>query len=195
MKTPSPNTTNSVGKLPRIPKAPKLKVEITKELFESSKQADSSHCMIAAAIQIAFPEATSVSVDLQTIRLSRPKKKLRYIYLTPRTAQKAIIEFDQGREVEPFSFQLSGAHVTAMHQSKSQKLQGIEIDQDTAAPKKVEIELKKNTENIKKANLAKQGLRFDKGDNGTVPRRVGGKAPPTTPFGRRRAFGLRALER
>lgn len=193
IKTPAPSTTHAKAPAPKLPRPPRVKVNITQELVEQSKLADSSHCMIAEAVKIAYPDATKVSVDLQTIRFSNPAKRVRYIYLTPRLAQIALVQFDQGREVEPFSFTLAGAHVIGMYERPLQRLQGIEADQDTGATKPIEVAVK-NRERTHKARLAKQGLRFDD-NNGSVPRRVGGKAPPSTPFSRRRAFGLRALER
>src|SRR5258707_2331325 len=94
------------------PRSPKVTIEITPDLIESSKERDSSHCMIAEAVKKAYLGAAFVSVDLQTIRFSDHNKGLRYTYLTPRSAQIALIEFDQGTTPEPFSFQLRGGQVT-----------------------------------------------------------------------------------
>jgi hypothetical protein len=65
--------------------------------------------MIADAIKTAVPNAQSVSVDLSTIRWTDPVRELRYIYLTPRRAQIALIDFDAGRVPKPFDVQLAGA--------------------------------------------------------------------------------------
>ncbi|HEV2225042.1 MAG TPA: hypothetical protein VGR84_18770 [Candidatus Acidoferrales bacterium] len=171
-KTPREGS-QGIGKTPKRPRAPVLRLEISDEIFNAAKKADSAHCMIAEAVRTAYPEAGSISVDLQTIRFSDPNKRLRYIYLTPRLAQIGIVQFDQGYEIEPFSFRLAGGHVISMF-TRRRKTSG------------------QMTPGLAKAQLTKQGLR--QGYNKGVPERVGGKSPPTTPFSRRRAFGLRALQ-
>jgi hypothetical protein len=65
--------------------------------------------MIAEAIRLAVPNAQSVAVDLVTIRWTDPVRELRYIYLTPRLAQHALIDFDSGVEPRPFDVKLAGA--------------------------------------------------------------------------------------
>src|SRR5262245_57512785 len=73
--------------------SPRGLVRVTDELIETALPKNSEHCMIADAVKIAFPGAKGVSVDLATIRFSDPEKGLRYIYLTPRIAQTALVEF------------------------------------------------------------------------------------------------------
>lgn len=169
----------------RAPHSPRFRVVIDIDLIEISKERDSSHCMIAEAIRDVIPAAHSIAVDLQTIRFSLPEKRLRYTYLTPRIAQTALVQFDQGTTPEPFDFRLQGGQVTAMASRKS----------SNAAPRSKErtpaqiASLKKAR---KSAGLEKQRLATPTAGGG-VMRRVGGRTPPTTPFGRRRAFGLRAL--
>ena len=104
--------------LKRRPRGPKLTVKITPEIIERSKRANSKACMIAEAIKESFPEAKAVSVDLQTCRFTDHKRGLRYTYLTPRTGQKPLIDFDQGIHPEPFEMVLRNAHVTRMKGSK-----------------------------------------------------------------------------
>ncbi|MBO0736559.1 MAG: hypothetical protein J2P48_08325 [Alphaproteobacteria bacterium] len=184
----------------KIPRSPVITVNVTKEIFEASKQADSSHCMIASALKAAFPGAKGVSVDLQTIRFSDPDKRLRYIYLTPRLAQIGIIDFDQGHEVEPFSFRLAGGHVINMFGQKPTDLSGTKIDPRAGAPTPTKVAFRGKrarevtTHARRQATLAKQGLRPGDGKT-SVPERVGGRSPPRTPFSRRRAFGLRAIQK
>ena len=67
--------------------------------------------MIAEAIKKAIPRATGVSVDLQAIRWTDPDLQLRYVFLTPREAQVALLHFDRGETPEPFTMKLSNAHV------------------------------------------------------------------------------------
>lgn len=89
------------------------KVTVTRELIERATQRDSRHCMVAEAIKSAYPRLTNISVDLQTIRYTDPRMKKRYTCLTPPLAGNAIVEFDQGRTVEPFKLSLIPVHVTA----------------------------------------------------------------------------------
>jgi hypothetical protein len=83
-----------------------VSVQVTEPLIDRAEQKDSGHCMIADSIRVALPEAKSVSVDLATIRFTDPKKGQRYIYLTPPSTQRALIQFDQGIHTEPFTFRL-----------------------------------------------------------------------------------------
>lgn len=196
--------------------SPRLRVELTSEGIEAAKQRDSSHCMIAEAVKAAFPGAAYVSVDLQTIRFSDPEKHLRYTYLTPRSAQIALVNFDQGREPEPFAFRLSGGQVTRSGQSaglsnrrpnspltKTEADKAAKLLADGASDTDIAraVGCSRSTANrIRNGeSLAKQKL-VSRGDNGPrsgpqIPERIGGKTPPLTPFARRRQFGLRALER
>jgi len=152
--------------------------------------------MTAEAVKDAMPTASSISVDIQTIRFSLPEKRLRDTYLTPRIAQEAIIKFDQGETPDPFSFRLQGAHVTTMYTREKRATPHGRL---TPAQQ----------ESIKKARQyspTHQGRMVPDhpelmqtvqrgGENGRVSERVGGRPPPTTPFARRREFGLRALKR
>jgi hypothetical protein len=62
--------------------------------------------MVAEAIRAAEPRFNHVSADLATIRFTDPRKGARYLFLTPPLAQQALINFDQGHKVEPFTFLL-----------------------------------------------------------------------------------------
>lgn len=167
----------------RSPRSPRVVMEITNDVIKDAVPRDSSHCMFAEAVKNAYPEASHVSVDLQTIRFTDLKKGFRYTYLTPRVAQVAIVKFDQGSLPEPFSCRLRNGQVTRSgNKHRSGPLTEKQREQKSAAAKI-------GREELKKARLASQG------DNGRVPDRIGGKTPPTTPFARRREFGLRALER
>jgi hypothetical protein len=95
----------------RVPYSPRLTLSIDRETIEASTRRKSSHCMIAEAIKRAIPRATGVSVDLQAIRWTDPDLQLRYIFLTPREAQVALLHFDRGQTPEPFEMKLSNAHV------------------------------------------------------------------------------------
>lgn len=91
--------------------SPRLVIDVPKDIIETSTARDSSHCMIADAIARAIPNARYISVDLATIRFTDLEAGVRYVYLTPRSAQAALLDFDQGEIPEPFSVRLRDAHV------------------------------------------------------------------------------------
>lgn len=182
------------------PRSPRVTIDVTTDLIEGSKERDSSHCMIAEAVKAAVPGASFVSVDLQTIRFSDPKKRLRYTYLTPRSAQIALIEFDQGMAPEPFSFQLRHGQVTFSGQRPSLKAQREQEKQQASGqdeentPKAAAHHNQEKARDVK-ARLVRRDVPVDSESSRPVPEKIGGKTPPTTPFARRRSFGLRALEK
>lgn len=71
-------------------------LDVTEQIIDNATQRDSAHCVIADAIRATIPEATRISVDLQTIRFTDTTNSRRYIWLTPPAAQMAILGFDQG---------------------------------------------------------------------------------------------------
>jgi hypothetical protein len=91
--------------------AGELIVDVTAELIAAATVRDSRRCMIAEAIKEQNPHLRSILVDLQTIRWTNPRTRKRYICLTPETAGMALVNFDQGREIEPFVFRVVAAQV------------------------------------------------------------------------------------
>lgn len=167
------------------PKAPAVKLEITEELIADAIPRDSSHCLWAEAVKAAYPDAQRIAVDIQTIRFTDPKKALRYTYLTPRTAQIALVQFDQGIRPEPHSVQLRRGQVTRSAQKTPERIPSVSLRSlDRAAQQKAAA--KKGRDVLAKTTLRKH-------DDTSVPDRVGGKTPPIA-AGKRRAFGLRGLD-
>lgn len=148
------------------PRSPRVMVAVTTEHIAEAVPRDSGHCMIAEAVKSAYPGAGRVSVDLQTIRFSDYSKGVRYTYLTPRVAQVALIQFDQGIRPEPIGFTLRQGLVTRAGRS-------------TGGAKAPDV-------------LAKSDLRLE-GSTSSI-RRVGGRTPPVGAIGARRSFGLRSLD-
>jgi hypothetical protein len=157
--------------------------------------------MIADSVRSSYPAASRVSVDLATIRFSDSAKGLRYTFLTPRTAQVALVNYDRGIKPTPFDFELRGPHITRAGSRHTPRATLTE-----AQKKGYE---KRGTKGVEKARdvLRKTGLRAsNKGPlqfNDKIPDRVGGQTPPlqqsktskgNIPFTRRRAYGLRALD-
>src|SRR5437899_7159508 len=147
----------------KMKRSPRLRLDVTEELIQKAVPKDSKHCMIAEAVKIAFPSASAIAVDLATIRFSDRKKRFRYTYLTPRIAQAALVNFDQERAPEPFSFTLRGAQITNL--DRAPKNSNADTPSEASEGR---------TEALKKARLV-----FRKGrEAGNVPDRVGGQAPP-----------------
>ena len=99
--------------------SPNFVIRVTQQIIDTAVPKDSNHCMVADAIKAALPEAASVTVDLQSVRFSDPSRGLRYVYLTPRIAQEALILFDEGMKVPPFECRLSRAsQIVSMYRRK-----------------------------------------------------------------------------
>jgi len=156
--------------------------------------------MLAEAVKEAFPGARFVSVDLQTIRFTDPdpKRPYRYTYLTPRRGQVALVDFDQGRGIEPFEVQLRGGAVTPIRYQKKPKA--------AASPAKSTSPVKngkttKVEEKPSKVAPRKTLLPPRSGANkNNIPEVGGGQTPPRAalsspkrPRGTRRVFGLRSM--
>jgi len=167
------------------PRAPKITLVITDELIEDAIPRDSSHCLWAEAVKSAYPSAQRIAVDLATIRFSDPTRGLRFTYLTPRAAQVALVQFDQGVKPVPHSVQLRNGHVTRMAQKAKKLISPAQVEQRRKAGEKG-----RNVQAKTRSALAKTSLRHSGG--GGVPDRVGGKTPPIG-AGRIRSFGLRGL--
>lgn len=94
--------------------APTVFLKVSLEIIASSVPKDSGRCMISEAIKLIRPRAKRIETDLQTIRWTEYERDPspgapiahRYVYLTPRPAQKALVAFDYGIVPDPFSIQL-----------------------------------------------------------------------------------------
>jgi hypothetical protein len=164
-------------------------------MIESALPENSAHCMIAEGVKAAYPKARRVSVDLATIRFTDPATNTRFIYLTPRPAQLALLDFDHGDHPEPFTVQASVAQVVAAKAS--------------AAKGTTEAAAKGPTGPAKK-RTRKRAVLIENTRSGSrrVPIKVGGNAPPMGVLargsgsnkpragartGQIRSFGLKAM--
>ena len=162
----------------KFPRGPVIRVQVKKETITSAVTADSTKCWIAESIKAAYPEAKNVAVDVATTRFSDFERGLRFVYLTPYTAQKALIEFDEGTPPVPFSFLLRNAHVTRAGITAARK----EGNKKRAAASSASLTKK----------LAKPRIQKNPGaQSGALPRRVGGRRPPQLKT--LRQFGVRAF--
>jgi len=103
----------------RKPRAKVIRVNVTQEAIDRAVPKESTVCMIAEAIKDAFEDASNVSVDLQTCRVTDKKRGLRYVYVTPRAAGLALLQFDAGIKPAPFSLTLKGGHVLRAGKKKT----------------------------------------------------------------------------
>ena len=83
-----------------------MRISVSEKNIANGKQKNSNSCMIADAIKERYPASQFISVDLQSIRFTDPKRRKRYIYLTPPIAQLALVKFDLGAKVTPFDFRV-----------------------------------------------------------------------------------------
>ena len=157
---------------------PQRKVSVTQEHITDSMKGNSSHCMIAEAIKDRFPNLKRVAVDIQTIRATDPVKDKRYIWLTPAPAQRAIIDFDEGRPPQPFKFNLRGGQVIAIervqHRDTKKRAAKIVVGKGLTRKRKPD----------KDGNIQPSAMTM----NGRLI--LGGTAPPISKLGGRRQFGL-----
>jgi hypothetical protein len=198
----------------RALKAPRVNLVITPELVADAIAEDSSHCMIAEAVKAALPYARWVSVDIQTIRFSDPQTRARYVYLTPRLGQSALVKFDAGEKVEPFRMQLRDPHITSMNPPRSQRKPAAEPrtehERQVADAKRALLADARERKARSRGGTSPKLMSDDKrkpgprGGGQPLPRLEGGNPPPTAalasgsgriPAGRRRQYGIRALDR
>ena len=81
-------------------------INITEKEINEGLVADSRKCMIAEAVKACLPNVKNVSVDLATVRFTDKKTGSRYTYMTPRAAQQALVQFDNGQKPDPFRIRL-----------------------------------------------------------------------------------------
>jgi hypothetical protein len=201
----------------RTLKAPRVNLAITPELIADAIAEDSSHCMIAESVKVALPHVRHVSVDIQTIRFSDPQDRVRYVYLTPRLGQTALVRFDAGEEIEPFTMQLRDPHITPMNAPRSQRkppaVPRTEHDRQVADAKRALLADARERKARVQAPIGRGGTSpkmvagskpGPKGGGQALPRLEGGNPPPTAalasgdgriPPSRRREYGMRAFDR
>lgn len=173
---------------------PQVAVTVTRERIDQATQRDSGHCMIADAVRDAVPDASAISVDLQTIRWTDSAKGLRYIYLTPRVAQVALVKFDQGIPTEPFSFRVRSGQILKSGRTKYQP-QELGTARDHHIPDRIggtapPLAALSNSAHAV-TNLPVSSVDSELGD-GAPEQGPKKHAAPT--YAKRRAYGLRALE-
>ena len=194
--------------------SPRPRVEITQEIIDQATPKNSGHCVIADAIAAKVPGASSVSVDLATVRWTDRAKGVRYIWLTPVSAQQLLLAFDAGLPIEPQTLRFGAAAQIIEIKASSR------ASAERTAARRQELEAKeaagealtspeRRTLSRSRADRAKMGgagvedrpvseapasLAYV-GGQGKQTVKVGGKAPGSAVLahgrGRRRQYGLR----
>ena len=195
------------------PTAPRIKVEITAERIANSIKRDSRHCMISEAVKEAAPFASDVRTDVAFIRVRNPERRLDYHYATPKIAVKALVDWDEGIEIEPFTFTIGKAtHIT--------RYRGPDSNVSPEERQQRKAERQRRNDKIKRETVATEPDQFASGEhrarlaaaikdptltlgpaialppsNGnrnSIPTLVGGRAPARYPqLMSTRKFGLR----
>jgi hypothetical protein len=83
----------------------KLKVEVSGMELATAEKSDSRYCMIAEAIRRMYPELRNIQVDTQSIRVTDRVRREQLTFMSPATAQVAIVRFDEGDTLRPFEFE------------------------------------------------------------------------------------------
>lgn len=98
----------------RMSRNAEVVIEVTAEDIALAIPKDSAHCMIADALGRCRPDTRFRSVDLATIRWSDPRTGKRYVALTPPVAQRALLDFDEGIQPEPFMFRVRPVQIVSI---------------------------------------------------------------------------------
>lgn len=148
--------------------APMITLKVDAETIARSCVRNGHHCMVAEALKKQYPNLSYIAADIQTIRATDLKKRERYIWITPRNVQQLIIDFDQGKKPAPFKINMRVGQILESGNGMPLKKKG-----ERKPRAKAQVGVEKNHPRIAAI--------------------VGGKAPPRSPIGFRREFGVRAL--
>ena len=171
-----------------MPRTPSPILEITEEIIANAERRNSSACMIADTIKVAIPEASYVTVDLQTCRFTLLKQGLRFTYLTPSMGQSALVNFDQGDHTKPFTMRLRGGHATKAGRKK--KAAGAPRDKTTITTKAGQMTRSGGAP----PPLGALSSTSPKSEHDAKKRDKRDKKDHTTGVGSRRRFGIKNLK-
>lgn len=93
---------------------PLRRIYVRQDHITHAVRRDSKRCMIATAVHDNIPWATYILVDSQSIRFSNYESGERYVYLTPPSVQQALLDFDSGVVVKPFSINMRLGYIRQM---------------------------------------------------------------------------------
>jgi hypothetical protein len=170
------------------------------------------------AIADALPHCRHISCDLQSLRITDPKKQLRYTFLTPHLARDVIVNFDQGLrdKLVPCTFSMRPAIVAQSGKKRAtptvEQLRGSGLKLAQEQPhvpsswqerhRAASALVVAGTHAGEAAQAAVPPRRSRRQPRalvsavrkGEVPVQLGGRPPPTSILARRE-FGMRAIRR
>jgi hypothetical protein len=101
-----------------------IKINVGTLDIATAEKKDSRFCMIAEAIRRDYPQLRNVQVDTQAIRVTDRQAREQLTFMTPLQVQVAIVQFDEGDSLEPFTATLREPRVRQI--SKATK-NGVEV--------------------------------------------------------------------
>ncbi len=87
-------------------KSKTYKIPVTSWDVAFAERKQSRFCMIAEALKRVYPSVRNVQIDTATVTFTDRERSERLQFLTPPTAQQAILDFDDGNHIEAFTVDL-----------------------------------------------------------------------------------------
>ena len=81
-------------------------VAVGQEEIEKAHRANSKKCMIVRSIERDYPTLTRIVVQKNDVRVTDPDRNVIYTFDMAPLARAAILKWDMGEPVEPFTFKL-----------------------------------------------------------------------------------------
>lgn len=178
-----------------------LKLDVTEEIIDRAVRRDSTACVLADALKVAVKGGVRPLVDLQTMSITVPERGLRYHWLTPRSAQRILINFDQGAQLAPEVVRLSQGWTTSIRNnggpqtklSREERKQALEAGEAAGSLSPVEVRALATMRTTDERRAASDGAEHDPGTpEGQVRSRWNGRPPVASLTNQNgRKYGLR----
>jgi hypothetical protein len=168
----------------------KQRVTIPQSRIDAATRQDSANCMVSEELPLQLP-VIRVITDGRTIRMTHKVTGVRYVFLTPQAVIQYIADWDEGRDIKPFSFRLGNPTQIVKPKPKVEKPHVKSLNVTNASSKEVKAAIRKGTSLTGQTLMNHSPTRMDR-----APVVVGGALPPLqTVFGPKRRYGFRALAR
>lgn len=83
-----------------------LGVSVGQEEIDNAHRANSQKCMVHQSIERDYPTLKNIVVDKNQVRVTDPDRNVIYTFDMAPLAKAAILKWDAGEPVQPFSFKL-----------------------------------------------------------------------------------------
>ena len=97
--------TKKEGLVDKLPSLSSVTICVNQDVLSVSEMRNSGKCIVAQAVRALGAEYTSVNVTSDTIAFNY--RGWRYAFPTPANVAIKVIEFDDEKKVEPFTFRVS----------------------------------------------------------------------------------------